>query len=322
MRQLQLSPLKDRNLLVGLETSDDAAVYKLTEDLALIQTVDFFTPVVDDPYFFGQVAATNALSDIYAMGGRPLLALNIVCFPNCLPLEWLTAILQGGADKVAEAGAIIAGGHSVQDDEPKYGLAVTGLVSPQKVITNAGALPGDVLILTKPVGTGIITTGIKAGLVSPETQAAAVTSMTTINAAAAMAMHAADVHACTDITGFGLLGHAAEMALASNVSLELEINKIPLLPEIENLASLGLIPGGAYKNRDYLINKIVFAGRITATEKMFLFDPQTSGGLFIALPGGKERDFFVALNRQKKGVLFAQTVGRVTEKQDHLILVK
>jgi selenide,water dikinase len=322
LRQLQLGPLKDRNLLVGLETSDDAAVYKLTEDLALIQTVDFFTPVVDDPYFFGQVAATNALSDIYAMGGRPLLALNIVCFPNCLPLEWLTAILQGGADKVAEAGAIIAGGHSVQDDEPKYGLAVTGLVSPQKVITNAGALPGDVLILTKPIGTGIITTGIKAGLVSPETQVAAVTSMTTLNAAAATAMPAAGVHACTDITGFGLLGHAAEMALASKVSLELEMGKIPLLPEIENLASLGLIPGGAYKNRDYLINEIIFADRITAIEKMILFDPQTSGGLFIALPGEKERDFFAALNRQEKRTLFVQTVGRVTEKQDYLILVK
>jgi len=322
LRQLQLSPLKDRNLLVGLETSDDAAVYKLTEDLALIQTVDFFTPVIDDPYFFGQVAAANALSDIYAMGGRPLLALNIVCFPNCLPLEWLTAILQGGADKVAEAGAIIAGGHSVQDDEPKYGLAAMGLVSPQKVITNAGALPGDVLILTKPLGTGIITTGIKADLVSPETQAAAVTSMITLNAAAAMAMQAAGVHACTDITGFGLLGHAAEMALASKVSLELEMDKIPLLPEIENLASLGLIPGGAYKNRDYLVNEIIFAGRITATEKMILFDPQTSGGLFIALPGEKEGSFFTALSRQEKGALFAQTIGRVTEKQDYLIFVK
>ncbi len=322
MRQLHLSPIKDQNLLVGLETSDDAAVYKLTEDLALIQTIDFFTPVIDDPYFFGQVAAANALSDIYAMGGRPLLALNIVCFPNCLPLEWLTAILQGGADKVAEAGAIIAGGHSVQDDEPKYGLAVTGLVSPQKVITNAGALPGDVLILTKPLGTGIITTGIKADLVSPETQAAAVTSMTTLNAAAAMAMQAAGVHACTDITGFGLLGHAAEMALASNVSLELEMGKIPFLPEIENLAFLGLIPGGAYKNREYLVNEIIFAERITATEKMILFDPQTSGGLFIALPGEKEGSFFTALNRQEKGTLFTQTVGRVTEKKDYLILVK
>ena len=274
----------DPRLLVGLETSDDAAVYQLTGDLALIMTVDFFTPVVDDPYLFGQIAAANALSDIYAMGGKPLLALNIVCYPTCLSPGVMSEILRGGADKVREAGAVIAGGHTVEDSEPKYGLAVTGLVHPQKVVTNAGASPGDALVLTKPLGTGIITPALKAGLAPPEACDAAIKTMCSLNREAAEAMQAVGVHACTDITGFGLLGHAAEMALASGVSLAFAYERIPLLPRALELASTGLVPGGAYRNRDYLLPRVNLAVSLTPAQQALLFDPQTSGGLLIAVP--------------------------------------
>lgn len=316
----QLPRLNDPHLLVGLETADDAAVYQLTDDMAIIETVDFFTPVVDDPYLFGQVAAANALSDIYAMGGRPLLALNIACFPTCLPPEILTEILKGGADKVKEAGAIIAGGHTVQDDEPKYGLAVTGLVHPQRVFTNAGAMPQDVLILTKPLGTGIIATAIKAELAPAQSQEAALASMIALNKEAASAMLSVGAHACTDITGFGLLGHAAEMARASGVSMIFHYDRVPLLPKTVELAAMGLIPGGAYHNRDHLGEAVSFASNLSPAQQAILFDPQTSGGLLIATP--PERADRLLHELHANGVTAARVIGRVVERQNWLIRVE
>lgn len=316
----QLPKNKDPDLLVGLDTSDDAAVYKMSEEMALIQTVDFFTPVVDDPYLFGQVSAANALSDIYAMGGSPLLALNIVCFPDCLPRQVLLQILQGGADKVREAGAIIAGGHTVSDDEPKYGLAVTGLVHPEEVITNAGARPGDLLVLTKPLGTGIISTAAKADMVMEEVHKKFVASMVALNRESSLAMKEAGAHACTDVTGFGLLGHAAEMARASGVSLILCQEEIPLLPQVGDLAIMGMIPAGAYNNRDYLEGKVFFDPGISRAEQAILFDPQTSGGLFIAIEAEKAGMLVDRLNRH--GVGEARAIGQVIEREDVLIRVR
>lgn len=275
------------NLMVGPGTSDDAAVYKINENQALISTLDFFAPMVDDPYVYGQIAAANSLSDVYAMGGKPLLALNIVCFPDCLPTSVLEEMLRGGADKAIEAGCIIAGGHTVRDDEPKYGLAVTGMAHPDEIISNAGAQAGDLLLLTKPLGTGIINTGIKAGLVSPEAMQIAVLAMSTLNKAASEAMLKHGASACTDITGFGLLGHAAEMAEASEVSLHIKCKSVPLLPEAMEMARMGLIPAGAYDNRQYLEGKILFDGDLKPEEQLALYDPQTSGGLLISVPEAK-----------------------------------
>lgn len=313
-----LPKIENANLLVGLDKSDDAAVYKLGPDMALIQTVDFFTPVVDDPYIFGKIAAANALSDVYAMGGRPILALNIVCYPSCLPPEILGTILKGGADKVIEAGAVIAGGHTVEDDEPKYGLAVAGLVHPDQVLTNAGARPGDHLVLTKPLGTGIINTGVKANLVSEDALFRAVETMAMLNSSAARAMVETGVHACTDITGFGLLGHAAEMAEASGVSLAINWQSIPLLPETMATASLGLIPAGAYNNRDYLGDRVSFVGSITPTMQAILFDPQTSGGLLIAV-GEEKLDLLLKL-MQRYGVE-AAVIGKALPSAKVQLLV-
>jgi selenide,water dikinase len=306
----QLPAVEDVHLLVGLHTSDDAAVYKISDELAFIQTVDFFTPVVDDPYIFGQIAAANALSDVYAMGGRPLLALNIVCFPNCLSRDVLVEILRGGADKVKEAGALIVGGHTVQDDEPKYGLSVTGLIHPNELITNAGAKPGDLLILTKPLGTGIINTAMKAGLASPESCSASVEYMSALNDKASLVMKKAGASACTDITGFGLLGHAAEMAVASGVSLTFRLSDIPLLPEVLELASMGLIPAGAYQNRDFLGEQVSFDPGAGPAQKAVLFDPQTSGGLLIAVEEKKAGLLLDNLN--EAGISEARMVGLVT----------
>lgn len=306
---------KNANLLVGLDTSDDGAVYYLNEETALVQTVDFFTPIVDDPYLFGQIAAANALSDIYAMGGTPLTALNIVAFPTCsLPLEILEEIIKGGAKKIAEAGAIIVGGHTIQDDEPKYGLSVLGTVHPKKVITNGGAKEGDYLVLTKPLGTGIIATALKGGMASEESVQAAGENMAALNKEAAETMLSLEVHACTDITGFGFLGHAYEMAKASQKVLEIEKNKIPLLPRVEEYALLGLVPGGAYQNREYLRDKIEFGQEIREVDQDILFDPQTSGGLLLALPPGACRAFLAGY---PKGVI----VGRVREEGEGKIVV-
>jgi len=307
----QLPVVTDPNLLVGPEKSDDAAVYRLSGELAIIQTVDFFTPVVDDPYLFGQVAAANSLSDVYAMGGKPLLALNIACFPSCLPVEVLGQILKGGADKVAEAGAIVAGGHTIQDDVPKYGLAVTGLVHPQRVLSNAGARPGDILILTKPLGTGIINTAVKGELAPEESVRAALETMLELNRQASEVMVRCGANSCTDITGFGLLGHAAEMAEASGATLEIRVAGVPLLPGVRELAAMGMIPAGAYANRDFLAGRVVIPEGTKPEITAILFDPQTSGGLLIAVP---EEVFELVAGEMKKVGVKAGVVGRVREK--------
>jgi len=303
--------------MVGLETSDDAAVYKLNDNQALINTVDFFPPMVDDPYLFGQIAAANALSDIYAMGGKPLLALNLVCYPNCLPREMLSEILRGGADKVLEAEAIIAGGHTVEDDEPKYGLAVTGVVHPDKVTANSHARAGDLLVLTKPLGTGIINTAVKGDLAGEEVINRATQTMRLLNKDAAEVMLNTGARACTDITGFGLLGHTAEMAEASDVSMEIWAKEIPLLPGTMDMAAMGMIPAGAYNNRQYLQEKVNFKGQIKSELELALFDPQTSGGLLIAIPQDKADRLMQKL--AGAGVDSAAIIGRVLKQGDYLI---
>lgn len=268
---------------MGADTSDDAAVYKLTNDLALISTLDFFTPMLDDPYSFGQVAAANAISDVYAMGGRPFLALNIVAFPRCLSLDILEAILQGGADKVLEAGARLAGGHSIADDTPKYGLAINGLVHPDKVWTNAGSRPGDFLVLTKPLGSGIVCTAIKAGAASLQETQTITEIMTTLNLQAAEAAKDLAVHACTDVTGFGLLGHLAEMMVASRTCAEIEFDQIPQALGAFTHAQSGNVPGGVGRNRDFIQGSVGFAREMAKAEVDLLYDPQTSGGLLFSL---------------------------------------
>jgi len=278
----KLPKFKNDKLIVGLETSDDACVYKINDDIAMIQTVDFFTPVVDDPYTFGQIAAANSLSDIYAMGGEPAIALNIIGFPNCLDPDVMAEILKGGASKVMEAGASIAGGHSVEDDEPKYGLCVTGFIHPDKILKNYGALAGDVLILTKPVGTGIVNTAIKADMCSNESKEAAIHTMRTLNKNAKIVIENYPISCCTDITGFGLAGHSAEMAEASNVTFVINIKDVPVIKDVFEYASSGLVPGGSYRNREFFESKVSVEG----VEEQFIdlaYDPQTSGGLLFAV---------------------------------------
>lgn len=307
---LRLLPLPaDPRLLVGPHTSDDAAVYQLSEEEALIATVDFFTPVVDDPYTFGQIAAANALSDVYAMGGRPLLGLNLVGFPTCLPVEVLTEILRGGADKVREAGAILAGGHTVQDEEPKYGLAVVGVAHPRRLWRNSTAREGDALILTKPLGTGVINTAAKAEMAPPEAATAAAATMRSLNAAAAAALQEVEVHACTDVTGFGLLGHAAEMAEASGVTLRLQAGAVPFLPGARDLALLGMFPAGAYANRHWWEERV--RSEVEETDLLLLCDPQTSGGLLAAVPARQaERALAELAARGTPGFVIGEAVAR------------
>ncbi len=280
----QLPQSNDPNLLSAAIPFADAGVYRLDEQRALVQSLDFFTPVVDDPFRFGQIAAANALSDIYAMGGTPLTALNLVGFPSCsLGTEPLVRILQGGADKVAEAGAVIVGGHTVEDEEPKYGLAVTGLVDPRRMVTTVGCQPGDRLILTKPLGTGILTTALKGELLDEAAIEAAVSGMTTLNRAASAVMLEIGVSACTDVTGFGLLGHALEMAEASEVALVIEAQALPAYPRVLEMAAMGLIPEGSYRNRDYYLPRVEQSGSIPVEALDLLTDPQTSGGLLMAV---------------------------------------
>lgn len=268
---------------MGIDSRDDAGVYRLTDELALIQTLDFFTPMVDDPYIFGQIAAVNALNDVYAMGGCPLLAMNLVCYPQCLDLAVLRRILEGGLVKVTEAGALIVGGHTVDDNEPKYGLSVTGLVHPDRVISNGAARPGDRLYLTKPLGNGIITTAIKAGMASPKAIEEAVTWMTTLNKQGSEAMQKVGAQAATDITGFGLIGHIYEMAWASQVEIELNVGKVLFMEGALEYASMGLIPAGAYNNRDYLVDKVQYLDDMDVTRRDLLYAPETAGGLLVAL---------------------------------------
>ena len=273
---------RDPNLLVGFDKSDDASVYKLSDELALVQTVDFFPPIADDPYLFGQIAATNALSDVYAMGGEPKLCLNIMAVPETMPREAVHDILRGGYDKVYEAGALITGGHSILDDEPKYGLAVTGFVHPEKMLTNAAARPGDVLVLTKPLGIGVLTSAGKAELLTAETVAHMNRLMTTLNKSARDVMVRHRVHACTDVTGFGLLGHGFEMAQGSDVELHISVGSVDLLPEALEFARMGVLPAGMYRNRTFA-EPAVDAGTVETAVQDLLFDPQTSGGLLMAV---------------------------------------
>jgi selenide,water dikinase len=274
----------DPNLIVGLDRADDAGVYKINDELALIQTVDFFTPIVDDPYWFGQIAAANALSDVYAMGGEPKTAMNLVGFPaKDMDLSILRQILEGGVHKMKEAGVVLVGGHSVEDKELKYGLSVTGFVHPDQVLTKKNIKPGDQLILTKPLGTGIINTAIKGNLASPEIIERITQLMAALNKRPAEIMQTYPVHACTDITGFGLLGHLAEMVEGSNAGVRLQADGIPVIPETRDYAAMGMIPGGAYKNREFRQNMILFSPEVNRITQDILYDPQTSGGLLISI---------------------------------------
>jgi len=306
-----LPPVNDPNLLVGTNTADDAGVYRIAPDLALVQTVDLFTPILDDPYDFGRVAAANAMSDVYAMGGRPLTALNILCYPTgLLDPEDVSAILRGGAEVVAEAGAVTVGGHSVQDREPKYGLAVTGLVHPDRIVTNVGARPGDRLVLTKPLGTGCITTGLKRGLVDDETLRIVTEGMAALNREAAEAMEEAGAHAATDVTGFGLVGHLWEMVSGSGVSAELFTYNIPYYAGFDALAREMVFPGGAWTNREFLADRLVVDAGVPEPVVMGLCDPQTSGGLLMAVPRERHPALLDAL--VARGVS-AATVGEARE---------
>ncbi len=310
----------DDNLIVGLETSDDAAVYKINDDLALIQTLDFFTPVVDDPYTFGQIAATNSLSDVYAMGGEPKLAMNIVCFPNCLEPSVLAEILKGGYDKVMEAGALLVGGHSVVDDEPKYGLSVSGFVHPDHVYTNSNSKAGDVIILTKQLGLGIINTAIKGQLVDKAAYDEAVLVMTTLNKFGKEAIDkVGGANSVTDVTGFGLLGHALEMAVGGQVTIKINYKTIPLIANTLEYANMGLIPAGSYSNKNYIGDQVRFINDIPENMKDVLYDPQTSGGLLIAIP--KEKADQILKELENSPTKYA-IIGEVVEKEEHYLLVE
>lgn len=305
---------------MGYESSDDAAVYKINEELAIIQTLDFFTPVVDDPYLFGQIAAANSLSDIYAMGGEPKLAMNIVCFPDCLDPTILSEILKGGYDKVEEAGALLVGGHSVSDDEPKYGLSVTGFVNPNRVYTNNNAKVGDVLILTKPLGLGIINTALKGEMVDEESLEEAINVMRTLNKYAKEAMDKISiVNSVTDITGFGLLGHGYEMAKGSNVTLKIFSQSIPIIEKAKEYASMGLIPAGAYSNKNYLGDNVSFDENVPEAIRDILYDPQTSGGLLISVPKELSGELMKALKNlpTKYGI-----IGEVVEREETYLKVE
>jgi selenide,water dikinase len=316
----KLARQHDPNVLVGFDHADDAGVYQIAPDQALVQTVDFFTPVVDDPYTFGQIAATNALSDIYAMGGKPLTSLALVCFPEKADLEILERILAGGLSKMIEAGCTVIGGHSIRDDETKFGYSVTGLIHPKKVLTNAGAKSGDALIFTKALGTGVISTAIKKGKAEPVWIDAAVQSMTTLNKKAAEVIEQGKfrVHAMTDITGFGLIGHAREMALASNVALRFFSKDIPILPGALECIRAGYVPAGLNNNRDFAECMVGYEAAIDPELKALLFDPQTAGGLLISIAGG-DCDKLV-LDMQNAGIP-ARRIGNVTESQKPLIRI-
>lgn len=315
-----LPPTDDPALLVGADTLDDAAIYRLNDEVALVQTVDFFTPVVDDPYDFGRIAAANALSDVYAMGGRPLTALNIVCFPiGTLPLEYLGRILAGGAETARLAGATIVGGHTIDDPEPKYGLAVTGLIRPGDQSTNAAAVPGDLLVLTKPLGTGMIATAIKRGTASSGAVGAATESMAALNRDAAEIARRYGVRAVTDVTGFGLLGHLSEMCRASRVGADLWLDKLPLLPGVEELAREGVVPGGTKRNLEYVLPFTEFEAGIEDWWRLIAADAQTSGGLLLAV--AKERAAQVVKALEEKGVPAAAVIGMMREEGGPTLLV-
>ena len=312
LRPLQgLFPIEQHpNLLVGLEVSDDAAVYKITDEVAVIQTLDFFTPIIDDPYDYGAIAAANAMSDIYAMGGEVAIALNICGFPPDLPQEMISEILRGGAEKVAEAGGVLAGGHTVDDKEPKYGLSVMGLIHPDKMLTKAGAQPGDTLILTKPLGVGIITTAFKADATDPKHLGPAVESMKKLNRKATQLIQQIGVHACTDITGFSLLGHGAEVAEKSGTRLRFFVEQIPFLAGAKQYAKEGRFPGGSRKNQRCYEHVIQFVSDISDEMQLLLFTPETSGGLLVAVPPEKLEDLLSVFDDAGH---FCAVIGEVAE---------
>jgi selenide,water dikinase len=304
---------KDPKVLVGLDTSDDAGVYQLNDEVALVQTVDFFTPIVDDPFTFGQIAVANALSDVYAMGGTPLTGMNLVAFPiKTLPRSILKEILLGGLSKMKEADVALVGGHSIEDPEIKYGLAVTGLIHPKKILTNAKAKVGDKLVLTKALGTGIVATALKGDMASEEAVRKIVESMVTLNRTASELMRKYGAHACTDITGFSFIGHALEMAIASQVGMVIKSNAIPVFPEAMDYAKLGLVPGGAYSNREFFSCKVEIQSDIPDLLVDILYDPQTSGGLLISLPSAEAEKLVAML--KKEGLLHSCVVGEVVEE--------
>lgn len=310
----------DPSIMVGINTGDDAAVYRLDDNTAIVQTVDFFTPIVDDPYHFGAISAANSLSDVYAMGGKPLFALNIVGFPsNRLPMEVLGEILKGGRDKAEEAGVSIVGGHTVDDTEPKYGLAVTGVVNPDKVLTNSTAREGDVLILTKPVGTGILTTALKRGMTDQKTENQAITLMSTLNRSAAEIMSRFEVNACTDVTGFGLLGHLREMTISSRMEAEIYARRVPALEKAQDFITANVVPGGTLNNMEFISDSVEWAPGISRALKILLCDAQTSGGLLISIPAEQGEELESAL--KESGITAAGIIGRITSPGEGKIRV-
>jgi selenide,water dikinase len=311
----------DPNLIAGIERAEDAGVYKLSDDLAIVQTLDFFTPIVDDPYTFGQIAAANALSDVYAMGGRPLVAMNIVCFPTkTMDISILREILAGGLDKMHEAGVTLVGGHSVEDQELKYGLSVTGVVHPTKVVLNTGAKVGDRLLLTKPLGTGIISTALKGGMADEGAVAKAAKSMVALNRKASELMVAVEVHACTDVTGFGLLGHACEMIEGTDVGIVIYSDAVPFFPEAKGLAEIGLIPGGLHRNREFRLNMVEINREVPNYLADILFDPQTSGGLLISVPGPEAESLRDRMHQE--GIEEAAIIGEIVTEPKCKVFVR
>ena len=309
----------DPRLIVGYDKSDDASVYVLDENTALVQTTDFFPPIVDDPFLYGQIAAANALSDVYAMGGEPKLALNIMCLAQSMDDHAVQEILRGGYDKAYEAGAIITGGHTIQGAEPIYGLAVSGFVHPKKVLTNSGAKPGDVLILTKPLGVGVLTTAAKADLVEKSVLDRIYRQMAALNKAARDVMVKYPVHSCTDVTGFSLLGHSFEMAQGSGVSVHLRADDVPYHAEAYPLAEMGLIPAGAYRNRQYAEAGVCVKGKVSRTLQDLFYDPQTSGGLLMAVDPA---DAAACLRELRDSIPAASQVGYVTEKEENWLILE
>lgn len=314
----ELPKVQSERLLVGFDASDDAYVYDLGDGRGLVGTTDFFPPMVDDPFLFGQVAAANALSDVWAMGGRPALALNLLCFPNCLGIEVAGQILAGGADKCREAGVIVAGGHSINDHEPKFGLAVTGFVQLDHMLANAGARVGDALVLTKALGTGILTTAHKAELLDDAGVKVATDSMITLNKYAAEALDGLSAHAATDVTGFSLMGHSCEMAEASGVTLQIDAASVPVMARAREMAAMGLIPAGAYRNRDFFGPRVSMAEDVPLDLSDVIFDPQTSGGLLVSLPQSDAETYVSKLQALGHP---AAIIGRVVTKSSSSVVV-
>jgi selenide,water dikinase len=314
-----LPKFENPNLLVGFDTKDDACVYKINDNTVAIQTVDFFPPMVDDPYTFGQIAAANALSDIYAMGGNPATAMNLLCFPSCLDISIMHDILAGGYDKVKEAGAVVAGGHTIADPTPKYGLCVSGFAHPSEILLNSNAKTGDILVLTKPLGIGIMNTAAKAELLTKGKIKEVASIMSTLNKYAKECTSGLDVHSCTDVTGFSLIGHSYEMASGSNKTIEIFSEFVPIIDEALEYAKMGIIPEGMYNNLDYLKGKFTLELNIAQELQDVLMDPQTSGGLLIAIPEKSVKGF---LSRIELFTPYARVVGQVIDKGDKPIIIK